>query len=314
MKNLLTICFLFAALTAFSMPQDSIGVKTVDGKTYIMHKVTKGEGVYGIGKKYGVAASDIYAANSGSEKSIQIGQVLLIPKSGIEVSKGTNTSSGSTASTKTEKIYHTVGKGQTLSWIAREYKTTVAEIKSLNNLKSDNINLGQKLLVGEKKIVVETQTKPVAQNQEQKQSQEPEAQVEKKPEPKPQPKPTPSDPIPAPSSNNVVVNPKNEAKTTGQDQIINTYSTDDGDEINESGMAIISDEGDLSQERSFIFHPTAKIGTIVMITNPANNNTVFARVVGNCKPESGTILKMSKTVATKLGISQNSEVKLSYAK
>jgi len=51
-----------------------------------------------------------------------------------------------------------------------------------------------------------------------------------------------------------------------------------------------------------------------MITNISNNNTVFARVVGNCKQEDGIILKMSKTVASKLGVSENTEVKVSYAK
>ena len=305
MKNLLLLSFLVLALSAFAMPQDSIGIKVIDGKTYIMHKVTKGEGVYGIGKKYGVAASEIFAANEGSEKSIKIDQILLIPKSGLSTA-GNSNNNNTKPTTKTEKIYHVVAKGQTLSSIAREHKITVAEIKQLNNLKSDNISLGQKLIVGETKTVVNNSsngngTAPVTQ------------------EPKQEPKTEPTTPpvtIPQPTSNNVVVKANVEEKPMADKpgQVVNTYSTDDGDEVNESGIAIISEEGDLSQERSFILHPTAKIGTIVMITNPENNSTVFARVVGNCKPEQGVILKMSKTVASKLELSQNSVVKLSYAK
>ena len=42
---------------------------------------------------------------------------------------------------------HVVRKGQTLSYIARKYGTTVNKIKSLNNLKSDNISVGQHLRV-----------------------------------------------------------------------------------------------------------------------------------------------------------------------
>ena len=61
---------------------------------------------------------------------------------------------------KTEKKYHTVEKGNTLSTIAKKYNTTVSEIKKLNNLKSDNINLGQKLVVGETKKAITVQ-KPV---------------------------------------------------------------------------------------------------------------------------------------------------------
>lgn len=296
------------------MPQDSIGVKVVDGKTYIMHKVSKGEGVYGIGKKYGVPAADIFAANDGSKTSIKIDQVLLIPKSGLSATAGNSGkgsgsgtgTAGSPSASKSEKTYHTVAAGQTLSAIAKKYNITVAELKSLNNLKSDNIMLGQKLLVTQKSdAIVVNEPKPLS------------------PEPKPEPKPDPvvvtPEAVVAPpvvSNNNVVVSSKTESSESSEksNQVVNTYSTDDGDEISESGLAYVSSEGELSQDRSFIMHPSAKVGTIVMITNPANNNTVFARVVANCKCDAGTILKMSKTVASKLGSTENVQVKLSYAK
>ena len=306
------LSFLFMAIAATAMPNDSIGTKIVDGKRYIMHKVSKGEGVYGISKKYGVAASDIFAANAGSEKSITIGQVLLIPKGSAGASTAGNTQSSS-AGSKTEKIYHTVAKGQTLSTIARLHSTSVAKIKELNKLKSDNIQLGQKLVVGVKTTEM-TAPKPAP----------PVAVPDKTPEPEKSgvsdPNNAYSKPDPATVASpqkNVVVNtaPVQEAHAADNPGVVNTtYSTDDGDEISENGTAVISSEGELSQDRSFILHPSAKIGTIVMIINPGNNNTVFARVVGNCKPENGVILKMSKTVAEKLGVSENAEVKVSYAK
>ena len=317
MKNLILLCFLAIGTSAFAMPTDSIGVKVVDGKSYIMHKVSKGEGVYGIAKKYGVPAADIFAANEGSKTTIKIDQVLLVPKSGLSMASktgsgaGTGNPQGNPAANKgsvnkTEKTYHTVAAGQTLSFIARKYNTTVAEIKSLNNLKSDNIALGQKLIVAESAPkVADVAPKPVVDTP--------------KPEPKPEPVVKTPEAVVTPavvSNNNVVVAGKSEVSesTEKQSQVINTYSTDDGDEISESGTAIISTEGELNQERSFIMHPSAKVGTIVMITNTANNNTVFARVVANCKCDAGTILKMSKTVASKLGVNDNIQVKLSYAK
>jgi N-acetylmuramoyl-L-alanine amidase len=42
---------------------------------------------------------------------------------------------------------HTVVSGDTLSAIARKYNTSVSEIKRLNNLNSDNIRIGQKLII-----------------------------------------------------------------------------------------------------------------------------------------------------------------------
>lgn len=43
--------------------------------------------------------------------------------------------------------YHTVRKGQTLSYVARKYGTSVKRIKQLNNLRSDNLRIGQRLRV-----------------------------------------------------------------------------------------------------------------------------------------------------------------------
>ena len=44
-------------------------------------------------------------------------------------------------------VNHIVKKGETLSSIARKYKTSVSKIKSKNKLKSDNIQIGQKLII-----------------------------------------------------------------------------------------------------------------------------------------------------------------------
>jgi LysM repeat protein/lysophospholipase L1-like esterase len=56
-----------------------------------------------------------------------------------EKNKNNSTSSG--------KKYITVKKGDTLSGIARQQKTSVDKIKKLNNLKSDKLQIGQKLRV-----------------------------------------------------------------------------------------------------------------------------------------------------------------------
>jgi len=48
----------------------------------------------------------------------------------------------------TEKKYHTVQKGETLSWISKKYGISVEELRKQNNLSADQpIRTGQKLLV-----------------------------------------------------------------------------------------------------------------------------------------------------------------------
>ncbi len=322
-KYLIGLLFL-GALSLNAMKQDSIGMKNINGKNFVMHKVIKGEGVYSLAKKYSVTAADIYAANEGTDKGIKIDQVLLIPRLKGYGSSGAGTVSGSgsftaTAITKIEKVYHTVVSGQTLSAIAKKYTITIAQIKTWNNLKSDNINLGQKLIVGEKKIVVSKPAKKIVEEPivEETVVEEPVPQEIKKLEPiKVDNKITITTSIETPAPGDVIIDTKKiEAKVkTEPTPVVNSYKVDDGDELTEKGLASISSEGELSQERSFILHPTAKIGTIMMITNPVNDNAVFVRVVGSCKASEGVILKMSKAVAAKLGLNSNAEVTISYAK
>jgi N-acetylmuramoyl-L-alanine amidase len=52
-----------------------------------------------------------------------------------------------TSTTTSKTNTHTVVSGDTLSAIARKYNTSVSEIKRLNNLNSDNIRIGQKLII-----------------------------------------------------------------------------------------------------------------------------------------------------------------------
>ena len=52
-----------------------------------------------------------------------------------------------TETPKQQPTTYTVKKGDTLGAIAKKYKTTVANIKKLNNLKSDKLKIGQKLRV-----------------------------------------------------------------------------------------------------------------------------------------------------------------------
>lgn len=53
----------------------------------------------------------------------------------------------STAKTQQKVTYHTVKKGDNLTKIANKYQVTVSDLKKWNNLKSDRINIGQKLTI-----------------------------------------------------------------------------------------------------------------------------------------------------------------------
>ena len=102
-------------------------ISKVEGLT---HTVSSGETLWSIAKKYNTTVDEIKSLNNLTSNTISVGQVLKIPSS-----------SGETPST------HVVVSGDTLYSIAKKYNTTVDEIKSLNNLTSNILSIGQVLKI-----------------------------------------------------------------------------------------------------------------------------------------------------------------------
>ena len=96
------------------------------------YTVSRGDTLYSIAKKYGVTVEDIVRANNLTSITLSIGQVLIIPNI-----------NNNTPSTQT----YTVQKGDSLWSIARKLNTTVDDIKTLNNLVSNILQIGQVLLI-----------------------------------------------------------------------------------------------------------------------------------------------------------------------
>ena len=110
----------------------TVSEKTSNSST---HKVKKGETLGGIAEKYKVSVASIQQLNNISGNKIIAGQELKIPKSTGE------------SSVKNKNGYHVVENGETLYSIAIKYNTSVQKIKTLNNLSSSKIIVGQKLKV-----------------------------------------------------------------------------------------------------------------------------------------------------------------------
>ncbi|MGE7769517.1 LysM peptidoglycan-binding domain-containing protein [Viridibacillus arvi] len=121
------------------------------------YTVKKGNTLSVIAIKYNTTVTKLKKWNNLSTDTIYIGQKLIVNKSGKDenIVQGENTnSSNQSATTK----YYTIQKGNTLSGIAIKYNTTVAKLKSWNNLKSDTIYIGQKIIVSKKSNVTNNTT------------------------------------------------------------------------------------------------------------------------------------------------------------
>ena len=116
---------------------DYIGVAYIppEGAEGNYYTVKAGDTLYGIASKYGISVDELKAANNLSSNTLTIGKVLVIPQ--VEEPE-----------TPDENIY-TVKSGDTLYSIANKYGMTVNELKALNNLTSNTLSIGQKLVVSE---------------------------------------------------------------------------------------------------------------------------------------------------------------------
>jgi LysM repeat protein len=133
--------FLFHALgvsAAGEVRRDSVGVERKGNGWLILHKVGPGESLTALARKYHTTVKAIQQANRGLSAGLKTGAIVKVPYS------GTNTPS--TAGSAGKKT-HTVGAGQGLYAIARIYGVSVADLRTWNNLTSDNLYEGQQLAV-----------------------------------------------------------------------------------------------------------------------------------------------------------------------
>lgn len=117
----------------------------------IVYKVKSGDYLGKIASRHRCTVAQIKRWNNLRSNNIRVGQRLVIYRGGhgpVSTSSAQTASKASTAShNSTETSTYTVRSGDTLSAIAEKFGTTVSQLKSLNNLSSNRINVGQKLKV-----------------------------------------------------------------------------------------------------------------------------------------------------------------------
>lgn len=276
---------------AASANVDSIGTETMDGKRYILHKVEKGEGLYGIARIYGTTPSALQQVNNLSNTILDLGQVIKVPAKAIAVVKAPviaeeaeprETIVKNPKLDKTQFTMHTVGKGETLYQIAKKYKLTVTEIKEINNIKGTSLSYRQKLKIPKKGVVIENQDIIEPTEEESK-------------------------------------NVKVEVTKGTADVKVSTRENKylQSTEFAETGIAGWINDKSINPKKSIALHKTAPIGTIIRVTNLMNNKSVYVKVIGTL-PETGdnenTIIVVSKAAVGMLGaIDQKFRVNLNYS-
>lgn len=100
----------------------------------IVYVVKAGDSLWLIANKFDTTVEEIKRINNLTSNVLSIGQQLFVPGISVDVPE-------------TSPTIHTVQLGETLYSIANLYNTTVALLRSTNNLTSDVLSVGQRLII-----------------------------------------------------------------------------------------------------------------------------------------------------------------------
>lgn len=105
----------------------------VSGSNYYV--VKKGDSLWSIARANGLTVDELKSLNNLSSNVLHVGDTLLISSADSTGNNGNDN-------------YYVVKSGDTLWSIARKYNLSVNELKALNNLSSNALSVGQRLIVG----------------------------------------------------------------------------------------------------------------------------------------------------------------------
>jgi LysM repeat protein len=314
--------FIYSALLLSMSSVAQPVLKDAAGKSYFNYTVTAGQSLFAIAKANKVTVKELTDYNKlGANAGIKVGQVLRIPTTKpasaaapapkptplvtkpkpAEIVTPNNTNSSATGT----PIYYTVPPKEWLYGIAKKHNTTVANIKKWNNLPSDNIEAGQKIIVGYANGAEPTNP-PAAQVPEEMEN------VVVEP-PTPAPTKQPAAPTPAVNEVKPIANVTEEGyfKTEfGRKESMGNVKN------SKNGKAAFFTINNGLQRKYYALVDGANLGDVLKVTNKANGKIVYVKVLGDLqelKQNQGLTVRLSETTAAALGVTGESfDVTVSY--
>jgi LysM repeat protein len=254
---------------------DSVSVENLNGKKNIVHKVEAKETYYSIARKYNVTPQSVIQFNSN--KSLQIGAIIRVPtERPFEESKIINDDNKpeSNTSAKIAVIDYKVAPREYLLAIAKKFNTTVEDLKTLNNLSSNNLSIGQIIKVPFGSASSEQLAPPTAP------------------------------PLEIPKLESKTVSASVDSSMSASERLKLPVARYGLREVNERGLAIWIEDENLDGTKMLALHQTAPIGTVIKITNPMTGKSTFAKVVGKFTQNESSkdaIIVLTKATADLIG-------------
>ena len=284
---------------------------------YITHTTAPKENFYSIGRIYNISPR-VYAPYNGlsvdAPGGLGIGQELKIPLNELNFSQDGKAEPGEVF----VPLYYRTTSRMPLSAISTLFKNVPVEnLQAWNRLSGENVFAGSTIIVGYLKV--KSDLSPLAKFA----VTVPKSDVASaKPDEKPveQPKPAVKEEPKTETVKQVTAEPKKEiekseskptvspTRPTGVGKFKDVYSAQtQGRKVKESSgvAATFKSTSGWKDGKYYCFHNNALAGSVIRITNPASNKTVYAKVldvIPDISQNEGIDIRISNAAAEELGV------------
>lgn len=325
MKKSLLAFFLLVS-TYISFAQAQLQVQSNAKGLYVGHTVSAKENFYSIGRLYSISPKDIAAFNSvDMANGLSIGQTLMIPL---------NSSNFSQSAKKGLPVYYKVGDKEGLLKVSQKNNNVpLSSLRDWNNLKSDVVTTGQKLIIGyvnatgvpdavakteapkQQTVVTPPAAQPNVVTEKKAEEKQPEPVVEKKPAPVEAKKPEAS------VANNNAQNSNRQVAVSGAGYFKNQYDQQSKAVGSNKDVTVTSGifktASGWQDAKYYALMDNVEPGTIIRVVNPGNNKAVFAKVLGEMsgiRQNQGLEVRISNAAASALDVSETDKfiLKVNY--
>ncbi len=294
-KFLLAALMVLCCYAGFS--QTDLIVHSNDKGLYINHVVSAKENFYSIGRLYAISPKDIAAFNAlDMNNGLNIGQTIMIPLSVLNFSQSTQVGT---------PLYYVVGEKEGLYRVSlKNNKVLMANLRKWNNLKSDNIAPGQKLVVG---YLVATNVPSTNQAIAKSDTKEPAAQPQVTTQQRTEPTETRNTETRTTANNTsnrtAPVAMGGAGYFKNQFEIQSKKNSAGKDQTATAG--IFKTASGWQDGKYYALIDNVEPGTIIRITNPTNNKAIYAKVLGEMsgiRQNQGLEVRISNAAASALEV------------
>ena len=128
---------------------------TLAANTANLYTVQNGDNLNTIAKKYNTTVAEIKEWNHLSSSSLKLGTSLIVSNVPVETNEAIAATAVPTpAAPEVRDISYEVKKGDNLGSIAKKFGSSISDLKKWNNLQSNNIALGNILIVAKNELAI----------------------------------------------------------------------------------------------------------------------------------------------------------------